>query len=101
MEASVGRAALTALAVALVRWCYGALRRREGIGWGDVKLAAAIGAWLPLGAVPMCFALATASALLAVGFAWLRGGTPHGTTKIPFGAFLCPALWLSFYASIY
>jgi leader peptidase (prepilin peptidase)/N-methyltransferase len=69
------------------------------LGWGDVKLAAAIGAWLPLAAVPMCFALATAAALIAVGFARLRGHHVSGALKVPFGAFLCPALWLSFYAN--
>lgn len=96
---AAARAALAALAVALLRRSYGVLRGREGLGWGDVKLAAAIGAWLPLTAVPMCFVLATAAALLAVGLARLRGQRIAGDLRIPFGAFLCPALWLSFYAN--
>ena len=96
---AAARAALVALAVGLLRWSYGAMRGREGLGWGDVKLAAAIGAWLPLAAVPMCFALATAAASIAVGFARLRGRHVSAAIKIPFGAFLCPALWLSFYAN--
>ena len=96
---AVGRAALAGIAVALLRWSYGAFRGREGLGWGDVKLAAAIGAWLPLAAVPMCFALATAAASIAVGFARLRGRHVCRDLKIPLGAFLCPALWLLFYAN--
>ena len=96
---AAARAALAALAVALLRWGYGALRGHEGLGWGDVKLSAAIGAWLQLAAVPMCFALATAAASIAVGFARLRGRHVSAAIKIPFGAFLCPALWLSFYAN--
>jgi leader peptidase (prepilin peptidase)/N-methyltransferase len=100
VEAAAERAALTGVAVALLRWCYGALRGREGLGWGDVKLAATIGAWLPFDAVAMCFALATAAALIAVGLARVRSGRPHGVLKVPFGAFLCPALWLSLYAQL-
>jgi leader peptidase (prepilin peptidase)/N-methyltransferase len=99
VASAAARATLATLAVGLLRWSYSAMRGREGLGWGDIKLAAAIGAWLPLAVVPMCFALATAAALLAVGLAWLRGHHVCGALKIPFGAFLCPALWLSFYAN--
>jgi leader peptidase (prepilin peptidase) / N-methyltransferase len=94
------RAAVTALALALLRWCYARLRKREGLGFGDVKLAAAVGAWLPLEAIPMCFGLAASAALVAVLLARLRGEDISGSTKIPFGAFLCPALWLIFYVSV-
>ncbi len=96
-EASVARAAGTALALVLLRWCYGWLRGREGVGFGDVKLAAAVGAWLPLASIPFCFALATCSALAIVMLERLRGEKIDATAKLPFGAFLCPALWLVFY----
>ena len=76
------------------------MRAREGLGFGDVKLAAAVGAWLPLEAIPLCFALAAAAALTAVMFARLRGEAISESTKIPFGTFLCPALWLIFYVGI-
>jgi leader peptidase (prepilin peptidase) / N-methyltransferase len=85
--------------LALLRWCYGFVRLREGLGWGDVKLAAAVGAWLPLDSVPFCFGLAASGALLTVLWARLRGDPVVETMKIPLGAFLCPALWLVFYAS--
>jgi prepilin signal peptidase PulO-like enzyme (type II secretory pathway) len=75
------------------------LRYREGLGFGDVKLAAAVGAWLPLESIPLCFALATCAALVAVMLRRLRGESIDATAKLPFGAFLCPALWLVFYAS--
>ena len=96
--AAVARAAGTAFAVVLLRWCYARLRGREGVGFGDVKLAAAVGAWLPLASIPLCFALATCSALVTIMLARLRGESIDATTKLPFGAFLCPALWLVFYA---
>jgi leader peptidase (prepilin peptidase)/N-methyltransferase len=83
----------------LLRRFYARVRRREGLGFGDVKLGAAVGAWLPLDVMPLCFSLAASAALVAVMVAHLRGETIEGATKLPFGAFLCPALWLVFYAS--
>jgi leader peptidase (prepilin peptidase) / N-methyltransferase len=96
---ALGRAAGTALFLASVRWCYARLRMREGLGFGDVKLAAAVGAWLPLDRIPLCFGLASVAALVAVMFARLRGESVDASTKVPFGAFLCPALWLVFYSA--
>ena len=96
--AAVARAAATASALVLLRWGYGRIRGREGLGFGDVKLAAAVGAWLPLALIPFCFALATCAALVTVMLARLRGESIDATAKLPFGAFLCPALWLVFYA---
>ena len=97
--AAVARGTWTAAALALLRWGYAQIRGREGLGLGDVKLAAAVGAWLPLALIPFCFALATCAALVTVLFARLRGESVAATAKLPFGAFLCPALWLVFYAS--
>jgi leader peptidase (prepilin peptidase)/N-methyltransferase len=83
----------------LLQWCYARLRAREGIGFGDIKLAAAVGAWLPVEAIPLCFGLASGAALVAVLLARLRGEAVDAFTKVPFGAFLCPALWLVFYGA--
>jgi len=95
---AAARAVCIAAVLALFRSGYAWLRRSEGLGLGDVKLAAGIGAWLPLEAIPLCFGLATTSALLTVMFARLRGQSMMRTTRIPFGAFLCPALWIVFFA---
>jgi leader peptidase (prepilin peptidase)/N-methyltransferase len=98
LATALGGAVLVATALWLMRRIYGWLRQREGVGLGDVKLAAAAGAWLPLDAVPLCLALASSAALIAVLLARLRDRSVERTTKIPFGAFLCPALWLVDYA---
>jgi leader peptidase (prepilin peptidase) / N-methyltransferase len=97
LAAAVVRACVTAAVLALVRWGYGRLRHREGLGLGDVKLAAGIGAWLPADLIAACFALAAASALVLVVFAHRRGKSIEAGTRLPFGAFLCPAVWLMFY----
>ena len=85
--------------LALLRTSYAQIRRREGLGFGDVKLAAAVGAWLPLDVIPLCFALATSAALVSIMIAQWRGHTIERATRLPFGAFLCPSLWVMFYAS--
>jgi leader peptidase (prepilin peptidase)/N-methyltransferase len=92
---AVGAAGL----LALLRWGYARIRQREGIGLGDVKLAAAVGAWLPLDVLPLCFGIAASGALVMVMWVHLRGDDIDRTLRLPFGAFLCPALWLTFYAS--
>jgi leader peptidase (prepilin peptidase)/N-methyltransferase len=95
---AIARAGCVAAVLALFRGGYAWSRKTEGLGLGDVKLAAAIGAWLPLEAIPWCFGLATSGALVTVMLARLSGQAVMRTTKIPFGAFLCPALWIVFYA---
>jgi leader peptidase (prepilin peptidase)/N-methyltransferase len=96
--AAMTRAAGTAGVLALVRWCYARFRGYEGLGFGDVKLAAAVGAWLPISGIPLCFALATGAALMLVVLERLRGGNISRGMRLPLGAFVCPALWLVFYA---
>jgi leader peptidase (prepilin peptidase) / N-methyltransferase len=98
---SLGAACLRAGGMAILlgglRITHMKLRGREGLGLGDVKLAAAVGAWLPLEAIPYCFGLASATALLWVVIA--RRGESIDGLKLPLGAFLCPALWLVFFVS--
>jgi len=96
---AAARAGCVAGALALFRAGYGWIRKTEGLGLGDVKLAGAIGAWLPLEAIPLCFSIATGGALVTVLLARLSGQTVARTTRIPFGAFLCPALWIVFFAN--
>ena len=88
-------AAATALALLLLRWIYSLVRRRQGLGLGDVKLAAAIAAWL--GARQMCvvFFLAVvtgALTALVAGRAWPQEtDNQQGPLAVPFGTFLALA----------
>ncbi|WP_300548209.1 A24 family peptidase [Roseovarius sp.] len=80
----------------LIRVVYQWLRGREGLGLGDVKLMAGIGAGLGAMALPMVALIAASAALvLATLTAWRTGQHPGSGKEIPFGAYLCgaSALW--------
>jgi leader peptidase (prepilin peptidase)/N-methyltransferase len=79
----------------LVRAVYARLRGREGLGLGDVKLAAAAGAWTGWHDLPNVVLLAATAALgLALALASVRRSGLAATERIPFGAFLAPAIWI-------
>ena len=88
-----------------VQWLYAVLTHREGLGTGDVKLLAGIGAFLGVQALPGVLLAASVQGLLFVG-AWSLVGrgklaTDRGIASIrhlamPFGPFLALAAlqWL-------
>jgi leader peptidase (prepilin peptidase)/N-methyltransferase len=79
----------------LVREAYWRLRGREGLGLGDVKLAAAAGAWTGWQDLTNVVLVAAATALsLALARALLRGTSLSATERIAFGTFLAPAIWI-------
>jgi leader peptidase (prepilin peptidase) / N-methyltransferase len=73
---------------------YRALRGVEGMGLGDVKLAAVAGVWLDWGFLPIVVEIATLSALAAALYARLRGDGFDPRARLPFGAFFAPAIWI-------
>ncbi len=71
----------------LVAMGYQLLRKREGMGGGDIKLLAMIGAFLGLpGVIYTLFASSLAGSLAGVLF--MFRDKSGGGTKIPFGPFL-------------
>jgi leader peptidase (prepilin peptidase) / N-methyltransferase len=86
-----------ALILLIVRWLYKALRHREGMGLGDVKLLAMIAAFL--GFWPSILALFVGVLIASLyGVLLLLRGKAHATTKLAFGSFLAiggliSALW--------
>ena len=76
-----------ALLLLIVRWLYKALRHREGMGLGDVKLLAMIAAFL--GFWPSILALFIGVLLASIyGAILLVRGKAERTTKLAFGSFL-------------
>jgi leader peptidase (prepilin peptidase)/N-methyltransferase len=79
----------------LVREAYFRLRGREGLGLGDVKLAAAAGAWTGWDHLfDVVLLAATAALTLAVALAIVRRKGLSGTERLPFGTFLAPSIWV-------
>jgi leader peptidase (prepilin peptidase) / N-methyltransferase len=93
------RAGATAVALLILRQTYRLFRGREGLGLGDVKLAAAIGAWLPVELIPVCFLLAALAALVAALARVIVAGGDIAGLRVPFGAFLCPTLWALYFVN--
>jgi leader peptidase (prepilin peptidase) / N-methyltransferase len=102
LNASLPNHAIAALIAAGVLWAlrlfYKQWRGIEGLGLGDVKLAAAAGAWLGLDALPMASLIATCAALVAV---MLRGGDVGPRTAIPFGSFIAPSICLMWLVQLF
>jgi leader peptidase (prepilin peptidase)/N-methyltransferase len=90
---SVLGAGAGALAFLALRWAYLKWRGREGLGLGDVKLAAAAGAWVGWAALPSVVLLAAVAAVAAALPARLAGRLKAGA-EVPFGPFLAAGLWL-------
>lgn len=73
-----------------------ALRGKDGMGLGDVKLTAALGAWLSPVLLPPLILVAALLGLLLAGLTWRRRGTGEAL-RLPFGACLSAAgfpMWL-------
>ena len=71
----------------LIGFLYKLLTGKEGMGGGDVKLLAMIGAWMGWRALPLIVLMASASGTLAAIVFILHSGKGF-RTRIPFGPFL-------------
>ncbi|WP_198389267.1 prepilin peptidase [Roseovarius faecimaris] len=84
---------------AALRWGYRALRGREGLGLGDVKLMAGLGAALGPHDLPLMLLLASLAALAAALAGRLQSPQSLRPTRpLPFGAALAAAtmvLWVA------
>lgn len=78
----------------LVAWAYGLLTGREGLGGGDIKLLAMIGAFLGWEAIPLVI-MVSAGLGSIIGIAAMFAGRGGKHTAIPFGPFLSGAALLA------
>jgi leader peptidase (prepilin peptidase)/N-methyltransferase len=77
----------------LVGAVYGRLRQREGLGRGDAKLLAAIGAWTGWSYLPLVVLFAAVGTLVAIS---VKRGV-KADDAIPFGPGLCGAGFLALF----
>jgi leader peptidase (prepilin peptidase)/N-methyltransferase len=79
-----------------VWWVFKQLTGKEGMGHGDFKLLAAIGAWVGLkGILPTILLSSLVGAI--VGSIWLAAKGRDRATPIPFGPYLAVAGWIVFF----
>ena len=73
-----------------VYWGFKLLTGKEGMGYGDFKLLAALGAWFGIGAIPTLI-LASSLVGAVVGILLIVTGNQGRDTPMPFGPFLAGA----------
>lgn len=99
--AELGRAlidaALCGCAFFLLREIFYRLRRTEGLGFGDVKLAATGGVWLGWQTFALAVAIAAVAALLFVAVEAVRSREWRSERRIPLAVFLAPAIFGAWY----
>lgn len=86
-------AILGGVALWLIAFGYQALRGREGMGGGDPKLLAAIGAWVGLFILPFVLLGAGLLGLASVAAMAARGVAVSAATRLPLGALMAVAAW--------
>nr|VFK54558.1 MAG: type 4 prepilin peptidase 1 . Aspartic peptidase. MEROPS family A24A [Candidatus Kentron sp. TUN]VFK56815.1 MAG: type 4 prepilin peptidase 1 . Aspartic peptidase. MEROPS family A24A [Candidatus Kentron sp. TUN] len=70
------------------------LTGKEGMGYGDFKLLAMIGAWLGWQALPVTILISSTMGAL-VGLTLILLGRHHRNVPIPFGPYLSIAAWIA------
>ncbi len=77
-----------------VFWLFKLVTGKEGMGYGDFKLLAALGAWLGWQALPLIILLSSlVGAVVGLGLVFARR---HGRdVPIPFGPYLAAAGWIA------
>ena len=95
--ASILGAAIGYLSLWSVYWLFKLLTGKEGMGFGDFKLLAALGAWMgPMALLPMILLSSFIGALVGGTLIALR---KHGReVPMPFGPFIAMAGWVWFIA---
>lgn len=91
-ERAIG-AVLGFASLALIALAYRHARGREGLGGGDPKLFAAIGAWLGWQQLPYVLLGAGLIGLAAVATMRLKGQAVAATDRLPLGTLLALAAW--------
>lgn len=87
LQTSVLGAAIGYLSLWSLYWVFKLLTGREGMGYGDFKLLAAIGAWLGWSALPVVAVVAAVIGLIASVVMKFGPGLREGA-YVPFGPFL-------------
>ena len=94
LDASVIGAVAGYMSLWLIYWIFKLLLKKEGMGYGDFKLLAMLGAWLGWQSLPLIIILSSlVGAVVGVAMILFKG---HDRNKpIPFGPYLAAAGWIA------
>ncbi len=93
LETAVIGAIVGYLSLWSIYWLFKLLTGKEGMGYGDFKLLAALGAWFGWGALPGVILLSSVvGAVVGVAMIVLRGHDRQ--IPIPFGPYIAAAGWI-------
>ncbi len=91
----IANAAMLGLGFYSIALIFRLIRRKEGLGLGDILLVAAAGLWMPVETVLRAVGLASIAALALLPAAALRRGCLRPDGRIPLATFLAPSLWFA------
>lgn len=94
LESAVYGAAAGYLALWSVFWIFKLVTGKEGMGYGDFKLLAALGAWLGVQSLPLIILLSSVVGAV-VGIAGIIILGRDKNLPIPFGPYLAAAGWIA------
>jgi leader peptidase (prepilin peptidase)/N-methyltransferase len=94
IQSSVIGAAAGYLSLWSVYQIFKLITGKEGMGYGDFKLLAALGAWLGWQLLPLVIVLSAAVGSI-VGISLILAGQRSRQAEIPFGPYLAGAGWLA------
>ncbi|MCB2388666.1 prepilin peptidase [Thalassolituus alkanivorans] len=94
LESAVYGAAAGYLALWSVFWIFKLVTGKEGMGYGDFKLLAALGAWLGVQSLPLIILLSSVVGAVA-GIAGIIILGRDKNVPIPFGPYLAAAGWIA------
>jgi leader peptidase (prepilin peptidase)/N-methyltransferase len=87
LNSAVIGAALGYMILWSVYWIFKLVTKKEGMGYGDFKMFAAIGAWFGWQALPASIFLSALAGTLT-GFTMMAFDQQHRHSRIPFGPFI-------------
>src|SRR4249919_1225574 len=92
-------AAVGYLSLWSVYWLFKLITGKEGMGYGDFKLMAALGAWCGIKAILPILLIASLVGAV-IGSLWLLAKGRDRGTQIPFGPYLAIAGWIQFISGL-
>ncbi len=90
LNSSVLGAVLGYLSLWSIYWIFKLITKKEGMGYGDFKLLAALGAWMGWQALPAIILISSAIGA-AIGLTMIASGLMKRSQQIPFGPYLALA----------